>query len=125
MIDKEMLGEANDIVLYGLTIDNAPACVKEAYDKYWILVINKFIKNPLESGYYVKVPSVAILIGKNNLKKLVYLLEQKDVEYKNDGTEGLIDSFYITKSALEDFIQIEFDKGESSMLLIRSRKKGK
>lgn len=119
MIDKTKLNIAGDIAYEGITLNNVPSCVKEAYDKYWNLVISEYIKNPLEANYYVRYLKVGMFLGKDNSKKLRYLLEKQGVEKVFDFFEYLS----ITKHDLEEFIRIECDKGESPFILTRRKSK--
>ncbi len=120
MIDKTILKEANDIVLSGLTTENAPEAVKCAYDKFWNIAISKYIKNPFESGYHIPLRHVGLFLDKNDLKKLIYLLEDQAVIY--DGNPILKEKLFIRKEYLEEFIRVEYDKGGIPYQLTRKRK---
>lgn len=120
MIDKSKLEAANDMVVYGLTKENAPEAVKEAYDRCWNTILYKYIKDPISPSYKVPLKNVALFLGKNNLRKLLYLLVDDGVEY--EGTSVLKDSLFIRKEDIEDFVRIKYDKGESSLILTKKRK---
>ena len=120
MIDKTKLNIAGDIALYGLSKDNAPQAVKEAYDKCWNILLYKYIRDPLSGSYYVPIRQFGLFLGNSNLRRLLYLLVEDGVEY--EGTSVLKDSIFITKENLEDFVRVKYDEGKSAFVLVKKRK---